>query len=266
MNPSQSVSDHYSRSDAIVGGLLEALKSHGVSADDLTAQILAGADEFHVGGPAATDVLLGSLGVKNGDRLLDIGCGIGGPARHVASATGCDVVGIDLTAAFVDAANELSRLVDLSDLTSFSHASAADLATLTNDPFDAAMMVHVGMNIADKVDVFRDIHRALRPDARLVIYDIMRISEGELLLPMPWASVAENSYVETPDEYTAALEAAGFVVESITQRSELAAATSDSPLTLRDLMGDEFPTMVKNLRRAIGAGMVAPTQICAVPA
>ena len=122
-------------------------------------------------------------------HLLDVGSGIGGPARTFADAFGCRVTGVDLTEEFVEAANALTRRCGLSDRVSFRQASALALP-FADASFDAATLIHVGMNIEDKAGLFAEVRRVLKPDARFGVYDIMRVAEGEIPYPMPWAATA----------------------------------------------------------------------------
>ncbi|WP_189523858.1 MULTISPECIES: class I SAM-dependent methyltransferase [unclassified Mesorhizobium] len=74
----------------------------------MTAEDLSPVDEFHIGGRAATAELAAQLALTAGDRVLDIGCGLGGPARQIAAQYGCQASGIDLTRDYVEAGNVLS--------------------------------------------------------------------------------------------------------------------------------------------------------------
>ena len=102
--------------------------------------------------------------------MLDVGSGIGGPARYFASAYGCDVTGIDLTPAFVELANELTSRTGLADRVRFVQGSALALPFEAGS-FDLATMNHVGMNIADKATLFAEVRRVLRPGGRFMIYE-----------------------------------------------------------------------------------------------
>ena len=138
-------------------------------------------------------------------QVLDVGCGIGGPARFFAEARGCHVTGIDLTEEFVQVATELTRRCGLSKLASFRQGSALDLP-FDAGSFDAATLIHVGMNIADKAGCSTNVRRVLKPGALFCVYDVMRADEGDLPYPMPWAQTAETSFVETPETYRRLLE------------------------------------------------------------
>src|SRR5919109_261279 len=123
MEAERQVARHYGRS-GIEQAFLDALRASGKDADRLAPRDLSGADEFHLGGPAATAELARDLGLGPELHVLDVGCGVGGPARHFAAAQGCRVTGIDLTAEYVEAAEALTRRCGLAGLVSFRHGSA----------------------------------------------------------------------------------------------------------------------------------------------
>ena len=279
------LSDHYTRLPDLADAILSAYGDAVVGIDDL-----APADEFHLGGATATAALAADLGLSADDHLLDIGCGIGGPARRLASLTGCRVTGVDLTPSFVDAATVLSARVGLAGRTAFVVGNANQLAL---DPtVTAAMLMHVGMNVADKHALFAGVAGLLPAGGRFAIYDIMRVGEGVFDLPQPFASAAEHVHVETPGAYVAALEAAGFAVTEPEDRTQMAldapavgseqgppravvqfvsrvgaAAAGDeqgtAALSLATVMGPNFLTMFENLRAALRSGILAPVQIIA---
>ena len=257
--------EHYARVDDPVAAILAGLaRDHDITIDDL-----APVDEFHLGGAAATDALAADLGLGAGDRVLDIGSGIGGPARRMATSTGCTVVGVDLTPSFVATATELSRLTGLDDRTEFRVGDATRLEL--EGSFDAATLIHVGMNIPDKTAFFAAVAERLDPGCRFAVYDIMATSDvAELAYPLPFAAAADEAWVESPDAYVDALTAAGFEVGEPVDRTKLAldaaaaaGAAGAPPVSLGTLMGPDFRTMFANLGAALRGGLVAPVQIIA---
>ena len=264
--PAAGVVDHYQRIDGIVAGLTHALVAAGL--DPADPEALAGAEEFHLGGRAATDALFDEALAETSGTHLDVGCGIGGTARRLATRSKRSVVGVDLTPAFVAAATALSEQVGLSSLTSFDVGDASDL-DFADGQFGSASMLHVGMNVADKGLLMAGVYRVLGDGSPFVVYDVMRVAEGEISYPMPWASHAANSFVERPVDYRGHLEAAGFEIESVTDRSELvletgaAAAADPPPVNLGHLMGRDFGSMIANLLPAVKAGILAPIQMVA---
>lgn len=164
----------------------------------LRPEDLAAVDEFHLGGRQATAALAGRLGLAPGVRLLDIGSGLGGPARYFAAEHGCDVTGIDATDAFVTVAEALTARVGLADHVRFIAGSATAMP-FADAEFAGVTMLHVGMNIADKRALFTEVRRVLRPGGFFAIFDIMAEGDvGTLAYPMPWAMEAEASFVERP--------------------------------------------------------------------
>lgn len=211
------VTEHYSGTD-LATAILAALRASGVDVDQVSARDLQAIDQMHAGFADATRVVLQALGVGDGTRLLDVGSGIGGPARLAADEYGARVTGVDLTPALVAAAQSLTDRVGLGARVSF-HTSAGDLLPFPDGSFDAAMLVHVGMNVPDKLAVFTEVHRVLEPGGAFAVYDQMRVGPGELSFPLPWAVDERSSFVETPQAYAAALTAAGFTVETTLDRT-----------------------------------------------
>lgn len=277
MGPEPAISDHYEQADLAVR-IEQGVIASGRATSDIGVEGLAPADEFHVGGLPATEIVLSRLGLGGDMNVLDIGSGLGGPARFCAQNYGCRVTGIDLTASYVDAARVLTSWVGLSDRVSFLQMSALDLSpegTGGVERFDAAYLLHVGMNIADKTELFDVIGGVLRPGAGLAIYDLMKIDRGDLAYPMPWATTSASSFVETQASYEASLVSAGFELVSVADRSEVAAAFLEAtraqqasadgppPLGLHLAMGPDIGTKVANLTAALEAQIVAPIEIVA---
>jgi MPBQ/MSBQ methyltransferase len=211
------VTGHYGATEDLATSILGALSGAGVDTDHLGAADLFPVDQLHAGGAPASKHVLDRLGVAPGVRLLDVGSGIGGASRMAAMA-GATVTGIDLTPEFVETARALSDRVGLGDRTEFL-AAAGESTSLHDGAFDAAVMIHVGMNVPDKSAVFAEVHRVLRPGGRFAIYEQVRTGEGRLPYPLPWAEDERSSFVETVADYRAHLETAGFVVEDEVDRT-----------------------------------------------
>jgi ubiquinone/menaquinone biosynthesis C-methylase UbiE len=211
MTTEQQVAKHYTRG-SLLQATLDALKQMGKDPARFTPMDLSTGDDFHLGWLPATAALAKGLGLAPDMQVLDVGCGIGGPARHFAEAHKCRVTGIDLTEEFVQVAAELTRRCGLADRVTFRQGSALYLP-FNDGSFDAATLIHVGMNIADKGRLFAEVRRVLKPRALFCAYDVMRVDEGDLPYPMPWAQSTETSFVETPEAYRHLLSAAGFKIE-----------------------------------------------------
>jgi len=272
MNIETRVADHYTR-DMLEQKILEALRAAGKNPDSLNPSDLEALDNLHLGGRESIQELSAFMELRRDMRLLDIGCGVGGPARYFAER-GCQVTGIDLTEEFIRTATNLTKLVRLSDKAAFQQGSALEMP-FPSASFEGAYMVHVGMNIQDKGGVFREAARVLKPGARFAIFDIVRSSEGDLQFPLPWAANSQTSFVATTDDYRRLLEAAGFqlthqrsrrqfALESMEKMRAQASAGSPPVLGVHILMGEEAPLMLKNVNQAIAVGKLEPMELVAV--
>lgn len=273
MPDTKLVSDHYTH-----GSLLDVIRTGverlGKSPETVSVEDLGPIEEFHIGGRAASENFLDPLHLSADDHVLDVGCGLGGTSRFVAHRYGSRVTGIDLTPEFIETGRALCTWVGLEDRIVLDHGSATALS-YTDGTFDKAYMMHVGMNIADKPALMAELYRVLKPGATLGIYDVMRIGDGDLTFPVPWASTAEASIVEPLETYKNALNAAGFCVIAEQNRHEFAldffarlqtnaaAAGGPPPLGLHILMGKTAPVKVRNMIENISEGRVAPIEVIA---
>lgn len=270
MELERAVAQHYAHG-SLEQTILDALAAAGKDVNHLGPRDLAPVDEFHVGGRQATTAFAEQFGVQPGMQLLDIGCGLGGAARYFAAEQGCRVSGIDLTAEYVDVANALAARVGLADRVSCAQGSALALP-FERASFDAAYMLHVGMNIEDKSRLFAEVRRVLKPSGLFGIYDVMRLAAGDLSYPVPWASGSGSSFVADAASYRRWLEAAGFAVLKQRDRREFAlevfaqmrargAGAGPAPLGLHIVMGANAGQKLKNMIGDIGAGLIAPTEM-----
>jgi SAM-dependent methyltransferase len=272
MSVEDKVANHYTRG-RLEETILQAAMRDRKETEPLTAGNFATVDEFHVGGLQATEELATRMELHRGMRLLDIGCGIGGPARYFASEHGCKVTGVDLTEEFVQVANSLTRLVKLDDLVEFQQSNALELP-FENGTFDRAYMLHVGMNIADKAGLCREAQRVLKPGGLFVVFDVMRTADGPMRYPVPWALNEETSFVSDIKDYRDAMEQAGlhivqerrrgpFAVE-FTRRAMARMAESGPPvLGLQLLVGDKTPIMMTNILAMMEEGLLEPVELFA---
>lgn len=259
----RDIEGHYAAAD-LVQRVETALARAGKPRDALTLDDLAPVDEFHVRGPAATEELIARLDPPPRARVLDIGAGLGGPARRLAQARGAHVTGVDLSADYVAAGTAFSRWVGLDGQVRLLTQDATDLSRFDDASFDAAWTIHAAMNIADKAALYRGVARVLRPGARFVVYDILAGDGGAITFPVPWARDASMSVLASRDAMTAHLSAAGFEVLETQDRTAdgiaffdraLAAyADGPPPLGLHLVMGPDFPRMIANVRQAFVAG------------
>jgi SAM-dependent methyltransferase len=255
------VTGHYSGTDT-AHRILSALADTGVDVDHLQPAELARVDQLHAGLAPATQHVLDRLDVGPGRHLLDVGCGIGGPAR-LAAARGAQVNGVDLTPAFVDAAKELTARVGLSGQASFD-VTSGDSLPFPDASFDRALMIHVGMNLPDKRRVFAEVRRVLPEGGLFAIYDQMRSGPGELPWPLPWADDEQSSFVESADEYGDHLVASGFTVEDVDDRTEATLGPPPPGAIPPDvLLGPGFGQRIGNNVEASKAGTLSAVLLLA---
>jgi SAM-dependent methyltransferase len=268
-----SVARHYTHG-ALEKAIRDALASAGKVPDAVTAADLAAVDEFHIGGRQATADLAAQLAIKPGAHLLDIGSGLGGASRYFAQACGSRVTGVDLTEEYVRTAEWLAKLVQLDGRVSYRHGTGLALPFSTGT-FDGAYMLHVGMNIEAKAALFGEVRRVLKRGGDFAVYDVMREKEGEITFPVPWATVAGTSFVESSGTYQRLLAGAGFsilmersrrdfAIEFFQQmRARAAESGGPPPLGLQILMGASAPDKVANMIANLESGLIAPTEIIA---
>jgi ubiquinone/menaquinone biosynthesis C-methylase UbiE len=269
----QDVSRHYTHGD-LVSAIRSGIESLGKTINSVTVDDLAPVDEFHIGGRQASEDFLSQLDLAPEKQVLDVGCGLGGPARFAASRYGCQVTGIDLTTEYIETAKVVCGWVGL-DRRIFLHQGSALALPFADGIFDRAYMLHVGMNIDDKAKLCSEVSRVLRANSLFGIYDVMRVGDGELTYPVPWATVASSSAVAKPAEYRDALQDAGFTVIAERNRRDFALAFFDQfrartaaaggppPLGLHILMGRNTPDKVQNMIANISSGKIAPVELIA---
>ena len=257
----EDVRDHY-RATGLTGRLKTALLALGPEDRHLTPQELANLDQFHTRGLAAT-VELGKLaGLTAGMSVLDVGSGVGGPARFLAATCGCRVTGIDLSEPFVEAARYLTGRTGQGGQVSFETASALELP-FESGRFDVALLQHVAMNIADRPRLYREIRRVLKPGGRLATFDVV-LTGGEPHYPVPWARTPATSFLLTEAATRAAIEPAGFRTLAWHDDTEAAKAwiaqlrASGPPPSpnLGVVMGPDFAELAANLGRNLMEGRI----------
>ncbi|MEK0082606.1 class I SAM-dependent methyltransferase [Benzoatithermus flavus] len=268
------VAAHYGR-DELLARLDAALRQLGKDPTRLTIDDLAPIDEFHARGREATVEIAAALPAGITGEVLDIGSGIGGPARYLAARYGLEVAGIDLTPQCVATARELTRRCGLEDRVRFLEADATRMP-FASGSFAAAVTVHAAMNIADKEALYGETARVLVPGAAFVIYDILQGPGGEVAYPTPWSMDGRTSFLVDPPALCRLLADAGFEVLEIRDRTaesiewfeamaaRAAAAGGPPPVGLHLLFGPVFAEMRDNLLRNLREARIAPTLIRAV--
>jgi SAM-dependent methyltransferase len=248
------VRQHYS-ADNLTDRIKSALAASWPEGHPLTVAQLAPLDQFHSRGILATAELASAAEVRPSTRVLDLGSGIGGPARYLAATFGCRVTGVDLSPDFVEAATYLTARCGFSDRVAFQTGDALDLP-FEDAAFDAVFLQHVAMNIRDRAALYAEVHRILAHEGRFVTYDVV-LREGDALYPVPWARDASTSFLLTENDTRAALEHAGFSVTFWRDDSQVAlewfksamAGLPTSGPNLGIVMGADFPVLTGNLAR-----------------
>jgi SAM-dependent methyltransferase len=252
------MSDHYSRAEALPKILA---RIDEISAGDLSPDVLAPLDQFHSGGLAATRDLANLAAIRPGETVLDVGCGVGGPARVLAAEHGARVRAVDLSPAYVEIGRALSKKSGIA--VTFQTANALELP-FADASFDLVWTQHASMNIADKPRFYRELRRVLRPDGRLAFHDLLAGEKpGPLEFPVPWADRAEESFLIEASALRKLLANCGFrervwqdrTAATLAYFEKMAPPSAPAPpLGTHLLLGPGFPAMAANIRRNMAEG------------
>ena len=270
MTDEKAIADHWAKGD-VYALIVSALGKMSKSLDAVTIEDLAPVDHFHARGLPATVELADRLPIKAGQHILDIGCGLGGPARYMASRFQCRVSGVDITQPFVDAANKLTALLRMEDRVTIQRGDGQRLPYL-DAMFDGAYAQHVTMNVADRRTFFAEAFRTLGNGAFFALTEHGLGPKGNPHYPLPWSADGSGAYLVTPAETRALLEAAGFediVLEDTGAKYVAAYKTVIEkaekgilpPLGIHILMGDTALQKTRNAARNIEEGRTRPIQV-----
>ncbi len=262
----ENIIGHY-QDGGLLGRIDAGLRAAGVDPENVKAEDLTPVDEFHIGGREMTLRILSMMNINKGDQVLDIGCGIGGAARTLVSQTGCRVTGIDLTPEYIDVAKTLTARCGMEGRLQFQVANACALS-FEDETFDGATTLHVAMNIEDRVALYAETARVLKPGADFAIYDVMRTNDEALDYPAPWASSEKTSFLKTPQQMRALLNDAGFDLISEEDHGDTARAffqnlspdanKAPPPLGVHVVMGADAPLKIRNTVINLQARRIAP--------
>ncbi|MCB1744605.1 MAG: class I SAM-dependent methyltransferase [Gammaproteobacteria bacterium] len=271
MNEHADIVGYYSH-----GGLLQrlqaALREDGIDPRQPTIEALSPYDQFHGRGLEATQAIADALTITSDDHILDIGSGIGGPARYMASRFACRITGIDLTAEFCEVARHLTEQMALADRVDIREANALSMP-FADGLFEGAYSMNVAMNIADKRGFYAEIHRVLKPGGWLFLSEVAAGPAGEPDYPTPWARTAASSFLTTPEETLAGLRATGFEVIDHKERVQETLAFGErsraalkrgekAPHRAVQLIHGEIATRaMSNNARATAQGRAVPIEI-----
>ena len=184
--------------------ILKRLGEQEIELSNVSRRDIADVDEFHVRGAEVSQELASRIKLDN-SKVLDVGCGIGGPSRMLAEDYNCQVTGIDLSHEYVRTAKGLSALVGLQDKTDYIWSNALDLP-FENGSFDVVWTQHVQMNIRHKLKFYSEIERVLSEQGTFIYYDIFKTDSGEVNFPVPWADYASASFLGTTENMDDILE------------------------------------------------------------
>jgi ubiquinone/menaquinone biosynthesis C-methylase UbiE len=268
-----AICSHYTRGD-LLQRLNAALATDGADPQRPTAAALSPYDHFHGRGLEATEDAAALVRPGPTDHLLDVGSGLGGPARYFAARFGCKVSGIDLTEEFCDVARHLTRLLGQDRSVDF-HAGNALAMPFADGRFDGAYSMNVSMNIADKAALYRELHRVLKPGGWLLLSEIAQGVGGELDYPTPWAANAQASFLATPRQTELGLLAAGFEVLHLQDtaakaldygvRSRAAVARGERPphRAVKLILGELASIAMAHSAQSLADGRAVPIEVLA---
>lgn len=271
----KTIAEHWGSGD-VYSLIVSALEKMSKPLQNLTIDDLAPVDHFHARGLPATVELADQLPIKAGQHILDIGCGLGGPARYIAKRFQCQVSGLDITEPFVEAANKLTTLLRMEPTVKIELGDGQHLP-YSDSHFDGAYTQHVTMNVADRPKFFAEAYRVLKPGAFFALTEHGLGPKGEPYHPVPWTADGSGAYLLAPSETRSLLEKTGFediVVEDTGAKYaagyrmaiEKAEKGALPPLGVHILMGETALQKTRNTLRNIEEGRTHPFQlICRKP-
>jgi SAM-dependent methyltransferase len=204
----EDLNDHYGQPD-LPEKIRLAFERLGLAPGQMTRDNLADLDEIHIRGREATQEVGRASGLEPGQRVLDVGCGLGGPARTLAAEFGCEVVGLEIVGEFCRAAAMLTDWVGLSDRVTIREGDMRAMP-FADGSFDRVFTLHTLMNVKEKAALFQEFRRVLKPGGIFGLYEVCGEDGNTLHFPVPWAGGPEISFLMTADELRAEIAAAGF--------------------------------------------------------
>lgn len=248
------VQDHWTRK-GVLARIDAVLTELGHDPQILTPEILATVEHLHAGGAATTHDQAERITLTAEDRVLDIGCGIGGPSRYLAHTYGCRVEGIDLTPELIETGQLLTRRCGLDDRVALQFGDALDLP-YPDQSFDVVWCQNVTMNIADKARFLAGVYRVLKPGGLFTSTEYSLGPGGEIIFPLPWAYDASINFLDPEDVMRAQFDTAGFRIrewtnysDTIVQRAKQMEGAPPNKLANYLVFGEDFPERQRNTQR-----------------
>jgi SAM-dependent methyltransferase len=275
MTDAKSIAGHWSRK-GLYELIVSTLRKTSKGLEGLSVEDLAPVDHYHARGLPATVELADRMPIRSGHRLVDIGSGLGGPARYIAGRFGCHVSGIDITPSFVETANRLTALLRMEGQVTFELGDGQKLP-FPDASFDGGYSQHVTMNVKDRRAFFGEAWRVLKPGAFFALTEHGLGPKGDPLFPVPWSEDGSGSYLIPPSETRTIMESAGFEAFEVEEPgAKYAAGYSKAieqaekgllpPLGLHLLLGENALEKTRNSARNIQEGRTQPFQvICRKP-
>ncbi len=208
---------HYGR-EKLTESVFTALNEAGFKISDY--KDTAAFDEFHIRGREATKELAELAGLTRDQRVLDLGCGLGGPSRFLAAEYGCRVVGVDLITEYIRTATALNSKVGLTGRVAFQVGDMCALPFRTSS-FDAAWSQHTFMNIEDKAGLLAQVRQVLKPRGRLVLYEILAGPASPIHYPVQWAGDASINFLLDEARFKAVVQSAGFELKLWQEKTDV---------------------------------------------
>ena len=153
--------------------IIQKLQIQGISLETLTEDILQDYDQDHYGGVEANDILAQKAGIQPTSYVLDVGSGMGGPARYLAARYGCRVMGLDVTESRYRSALRLTKMVKLDHLVDFHLGNALNMP-FADDTFDVVVGQETWAHIPEKARLIAECTRVVKVDGVIAFTDILR--------------------------------------------------------------------------------------------
>jgi ubiquinone/menaquinone biosynthesis C-methylase UbiE len=193
----------------LVEKVLATFKNEGIDTAEQVKVALTPIEELHLRGSVATLELAHKIGLNEKMKILDVGCGIGGPARNIVSKFGCHVTGLDLSKEYCHVAEMINKYIGLSDKIEIHQGNALDMP-FNDDLFDVVFLQHVLMNINDKNRLFTQIKKVLRPNGCLAVYSICAGPLSPIYYPVIWANNPNINFLLSPNNLRELIHSMGF--------------------------------------------------------